>query len=790
MSRVHRTQADRHRQTPGRPGRSDASPPADGARPRTAAAAPPFELLESKLGLPKLREELVCRTALVELLRSTDARIVSLVAPAGYGKTTLLTQWALHDARADAWVTIDRRDDDPVVLLTYIAAALDRVEAIEPSVYEAVAAAGPSIWTTALPRLGAALAATREPFVLVLDDVDELRDRDCLDALTVLAGHVPAGSQLVLSGRGEAQLRLPRLRVTGGLLEIGSTELALSDAEAHTLLTRAGVELTAAEAGELNVRAEGWAAGLYLAALSLGNSGDPARLTTFAGDDRLVIDYLRSEHLSGLSRKVVQFLTRTSVLEHMSAVLCDTVLERGDSAQALEALERANLFVVPLDTNRGWYRYHHLFREMLRTELERREPEQVAALQRRAAAWYAGNGHFDSAIDHASAAGDVDEVARLVGLASFPTFRSGRVATVERWLDAFDDAELLARYPAVATFGAYVHALRGRAHAAERWADALERSTYEGEMPDGSASIRPWVAMVRALLCRRGVDRMREDAEQAVAELAAGSPWRAPAAMVAGVAARLQGNLDQARALLGAAAGAAAESGARYAGVVAHAELALLALERGDVDEAERQVAAGGGFVEDRSFVDYAPSAILLAARARLEVRRGNTERARQNLVLAQRVRPQLTTALSWFSVQARLELARVHLALGDPAGARALHLEVRDVLRARPDLGTMATEAAVVGRQISAVADPSIGWASTLTAAELRLLPLLTTHLSFREIAERLFVSRNTVKTQAISIYRKLDASSRSEAIARAVELGLVDDGVSSRHTDFIPAG
>jgi LuxR family maltose regulon positive regulatory protein len=755
-----------------------------------AGAAPGFELLESKLAPPKLREVLVCRTALVERLTSSDARIVSLVAPAGYGKTTLLTQWALHDARADAWVTIDRRDNDPVVLLTYVAAALDRVEAIEPSVFEAVAAAGTSIWTTALPRLGAALAATSEPFVLVLDDVDELRDRDCLDALAVLAGHVPEDSQLVLSGRGEAQLRLPRLRVGGGLLEIGPGDLALTDGEAHTLLTRAGVELSPSQAAALNERAEGWAAGLYLAALSLGGSSDPARLAAFAGDDRLVIDYLRSEHLSGLSRKVVQFLTRTSVLEHMSAPLCDALLERSDSAQALEALERANLFVVPLDTHRGWYRYHHLFREMLRTELERREPEQVGELERRAAAWYAANGHYDSAIEHAFVAGDLDEVARLLGLASFPTYRSGRVATVERWLEAFDDADLLARYPGVATFGAYVHALRGRPHAAERWADALERSTYAGPMPDGSASVGSWAAIVRALLCRNGVDSMRQDAEQAAAELAAGSPWRPSAVLFAGVAALLQDDGERAQSLFAEAAASAPATGAKYVGVVAHAQLALLALQRGDADEAERQITAGTGFVDEASFVDYAPTAILLAARARLEVRRGDSARAQDSLVLAQRLRPQLTTALSWFAVQARLELARVHLAVGDPAGAKALHLEAREVLRARPDLGTMAAAADELGRQISTVADPRTGWASTLTAAELRLLPLLTTHLSFREIAERLFVSRNTVKTQAISVYRKLDASSRSEAIARAVELGLVDDGVSSRHSDFIPAG
>jgi LuxR family maltose regulon positive regulatory protein len=208
------------------------------------------------------------------------------------------------------------------------------------------------------------------------------------------------------------------------------------------------------------------------------------------------------------------------------------------------------------------------------------------------------------------------------------------------------------------------------------------------------------------------------------------------------------------------------------------------------VDEAEGHVSAGTAFVDDVSFVEYAPTALLLAARARVEARHGRGARAREDLVLAQRLRPQLTTALSWFAVQTRLELARVHLALADPAGARALHLEAREVLRRRPALGCLGAESEELGRQIAAAGDPASGWASTLTAAELRLLPLLTTHLSFREIAERLFVSRNTVKTQAISVYRKLDASSRSEAIARAVELGLVDGGVSSPRGDFTPAG
>ena len=215
---------------------------------------------------------------------------------------------------------------------------------------------------------------------------------------------------------------------------------------------------------------------------------------------------------------------------------------------------------------------------------------------------------------------------------------------------------------------------------------------------------------------------------------------------------------------------------------MARSELALLALERGDLAAAESELALAGAFIDDAPSVDYVVTAMLLAVTARVAVAKGQGARARKTLLGAQRMRPMMTHALSWFAVQAQLELAKAHLALSDARGAATLSRDADDILHRRPRLGTLVAEAEDVRAKLSTVAEQSSGWASTLTAAELRLLPLLTTHLSFREIAERLFVSRNTVKTQAISVYRKLDASSRSEAIDRAVELGLVDASPASR--------
>ena len=285
-------------------------------------------------------------------------------------------------------------------------------------------------------------------------------------------------------GRTEARLGLPKLRADGELLELGPAALALSDAEAYALLTAAGADVTKAQAEALNERAEGWAAGLYLAALSL--DGGSSSVASFGGDDRFVTDYLRAEELNRVEPAQLEFLLQTAVLEPMCAPLCDTVLERDDSAQMLEQLERQNLFVVALDHQRRWFRYHHLFREMLQAELERREPELPSTLNRRAAAWCNANGQPEVAIEYSVAAGDTDEVARLVGALAGTYYRSGRVTTVERWLAHFDDAELLERYPAIAVLGVWVHVLRGRPEAAERWALAVETAQSEDPMPDGS----------------------------------------------------------------------------------------------------------------------------------------------------------------------------------------------------------------------------------------------------------------------------------------------------------------
>jgi LuxR family transcriptional regulator, maltose regulon positive regulatory protein len=764
-----------------------------GRRPRAASRsgrqAAAFEILQSKLEVPKLRDGLVNRSALVSRLRGpTSARVISITAPAGYGKTTLLAQWAAEDPRPFAWLSLDDRDNDPAAFLTYLSAAADGIRPVDARVFRGAASGADSLWTVGLPRLGAALAAIGKPMVLVLDDVHELRQRDCIDALEPIAKHLPDGAQLVLSGRAEERLPLARLRAAGRLLALGPAELALSDSEAKGLLTEAGVKVSEAEASSLNERTEGWVAGLYLAALFSQESGS-GELASFGGDDRFVSDYLRSEYLSRLKRSELDFLTRTSILDRMCASLCDTVLERSDSARRLEALQQANLFIVPLDHHREWYRYRHLFRDTLRSELDRLEPHLATELHRRAAAWYERNGQPDAAIEHMAAAGDTDSVARLVGTFAMPYYRSGRVVTLEGWMKRLVDPKLLKRYPEVATFGAFLHAMRGRPDDAEHYWFALEHSERDGPLSDGSSSPRVWAALVRAFLCRHGTAEMGADARLALKDLPAASMWHPTALLLLGISLLFEGEPERAEEVFEQTAEEAAGNGAIYAGLIAHSELALLALDRGDGEKAESDLAGARALLENQPIEEYVATAIYLAAAARAALARGQAATARELLVRAMRMRPLLTHAFPWFGVQTRLELAQTHFALGDIEGARTLCREAFDLISQRPELGTLRAQADELRDRLASVASMDDGWASSLTAAELRLLPLLTTHLTFREIAERLYVSRNTVKTQAISVYRKLDASSRSEAIERALELGLVDAPVASG-SRFTPPG
>jgi LuxR family transcriptional regulator, maltose regulon positive regulatory protein len=721
---------------------------------------------EANIGLQRVLPGSVSRTALVNRLRGArGASVVSIAAPAGYGKTTLLAQWASRERRAFASVSLRTCGSDLQTMLECIGAALDRVGSLDSS------------RGNGLARLAAALSESSAPLVLALDDVGVARSKECEQALAVLADHVPSGSCLALAGRYAPPPLVARARARGLLFELGPDELALTPSEARLLLEAEGIELGPEAELELLRKTEGWAAGVYLAALSF-HDGDrsPDSLEGFGGDDRFVADYLRFECLSALRPKELRFLTRSSVLERLSSPFCDAVLGQRDSAQMLSALERKRIFLVPLDRRREWFRYHRIFRELLRAELERDEPELVPELNRRAAEWCETNDFLAEAIDHAQAARDRGRMARLVSVAATPSV-CGSSANADRWFGRLDDPAILTEHPAIAVFGSLHHALLGRPLVARRWADAAENAKRRAPLPDRGASVEPWLHILRATRCQQGVAVMRADAEAALDELPYDSAWTAFALVTLGAAQLIGGNDEDADATFAEASTSAAALGDEQSHMVAVAERSLLAADRGDFDTARRLAHEARTVAEEFELQSHTTSTIAIAAAARVALNEGDSRRVRTVLDEAGALVPLLTYAIPWLSTQTLLELARTRLALGQLDLGRTLLGRAEEIIRRSVDLGILEGLAARLETRAPAPVGLPAEARTELTPAELRLLPYLATHLSFPEIGRELSLSRNTIKTQAVAIYRKLGVTSRSEAIARVAELGFVDD-------------
>src|SRR5947207_223995 len=362
---------------------------------------------------PTFREGFVPRPRLVRALQAaTGVPLAAIVAPAGYGKTTLLAEWAAHDERAFAWVALDERDRGAEAFLAAVENALGEVD-------------------------------RRFPWVLVIDDAHLLRDPASVAALRGIAARVPAGSQLAVASRTEPPLPLGRRRAQRTVTEVRTRELTMTTTEGRGLLSMAGVEVSQADLEALVDRTEGWPAGLYLAAVALRDQpGAPGAVARFGGEDTVVSGYFRDELLDELPASVRAFLGRASVLDRLSGPACDAVLDRRGSARVLSDLARRNAMLVPLDRNEDSFRLHRLLRETLRGELRRFEPEREPELHRRASEWHDGHGEMDEAVEHAIAAGDARRAGALLWASVPRCVARGRNGLVQRWLGTFTDAEI------------------------------------------------------------------------------------------------------------------------------------------------------------------------------------------------------------------------------------------------------------------------------------------------------------------------------------------------------------
>ena len=730
-----------------------------------------FALPGSKFQRPAARPGIVARTALVGQLVNTRAPVITVSAPPGYGKTTLLAQWAERIGSRAAWLSCDEGDNDPVVLLSALAVALDRIGPVDPAIFSALASSGADI--TMVPRFVSAVASVQPPVTVLLDHAEAVTNRQCLNTIAEFALRLPPGWRLALASRTAVPLPAARLRALGGIFEVTAGDLVMGLSEARSLLKGAGVDTGEASLRDLLRRTEGWPAGLYIAALAIKSGTRHSDVGfTFTGDDMYMGDYLRSELLDRISAAEASFLVRTSVLQRMCGPLCDAILGEQGSGAVLEQMEARNLLVLPLDRRRDWYRYHHLLRELLQAELRRREPGLVPDLHFRAAAWFEANAMPEAAIGHAQAAGDYDRVARLILELQQPVWASGRVETVRRWMKWIREITSAEHYGAIAAHGSLLFALLGQPSETERWAAAAERASPAGILPDGSA-MEATLAYLRAILCRDGMADMRRDARTAWQGLSPASPYRATMLYTEGISYLLEGDPFRAEPILARALDLATHSGSLPLASLILAEQCGVAAERNDWSEITTLAKNAATIVEDGHFGDYWTSALVYAWASRAALHEGDISRARFYLGRASRLRPLLTYALPVVSVQALLEMTRSYVTLGDPEGAAAVLAQIHGILQQRPDLGVLP---ALVGRLRASLATTHAraAGASSLTAAELRLLPLLSTHLSYAEIGERLHVSKNTIKTQAYSAYRKLGVSSRSDAVVRARDFGL----------------
>ncbi len=728
-------------------------------------------LLATKLAVPPAREGFVSRADLVRKARECGRRVVAVSAPAGYGKSSFLAQWAEEETRPVIWVSLDRLDDDPGTLLSLIASGYARATGADTGPAIRMRGNATGVLSRSAPRLASVLRSSETPFVIMLDDLHQIRSGASEDVLSVIIAGVPEGSQFVAASRSE-QPHIPRLRAEDQTLELGATDLAFGADATRQIFAEAQVHLTPELADAVVERTEGWAVGIHLAAVIARDSDDPA--TTITGDDRYVADYLYRESLASTTPEVQAFLRRTAILDRFTASLCDAVTGDLTAGTQLRELDATNVFLIPLDRRRQWYRYHPLFREFLLGELERVEPELVATLHTRAADWYEVHGAAALAVDHLMATPDRERCIRMVAELAMPTYRAGQIDVVQRWIDDLGPT-VVDEHPPLAVVAGWITLIAGCPEQAERWAALAEGAEFDGVPFDGSASFESGRAMLRAIMCARGPERALKDAERSLAEEPSWSSWRDQALNVAAETHLLLGQVERADELFAEASQAAAIAGNTGGQVLAEAERAIIAMDAGRWGQAMAQLEASLASIERKHLHDYAMAAVTFAAAARHALHRGDKQALERELTRAMRARPVCTYALPAFAVRVRLTLARTYWAMGDHASAHHLMHEIDDVLIHRPLLGVLVTEFEEFRAMTAKGAGGSGG--SPLTPAELRLLPYLQTHLTLPEIGARLFISRNTVATEVGSIYRKLGVSSRAEAVERTMQMGLLGD-------------
>jgi LuxR family maltose regulon positive regulatory protein len=735
-----------------------------------AAWSPGGVLAVTKLHVPERRPGLVERAGLVALLTAGHhVKLALISAPPGAGKTTLLTEWhaSPSEQRPFAWLSLDPDDADPVRFWACVVAALRTVHpGFGASTLAALRSAHGRVLDVVLPLLVNEAAQLPVETILVLDDLHVIRDAGVHGALGFLVDHLPPQLRLAVATRADPPLPLARWRARGELIEVRSPDLRFSDGEAAALLADGfGIRLAEPQLARLQARTEGWAAGLQLAALSLRRGVEvDVLLEAFGAGERQVLEYLAAEVLDAQDADVRQFMLDTSVLARMSGPLCDAVTGSAGSAAYLEDLDQRNLLVMPLDAERQWWRYHHLFAELLQQELGRGDPDHVVALHRRAAAWHTAHGEPSEAIRHALAARDQDLAAELVAEHWSGAFNRGELATVDGWLEAL---------PAGAVVGDARLWLARLWTAMDRGQLVEARTLLARAQRQAIPAVEVWAPVLQGLHAFK-----RGDVDAAQREVDAGRDvddvfWRTTARLVSGISRYASGD-DGASQALTDAADLAADDGNLLGLAYALGYLALLAREAGRIAEAEEHVARLEGLLEaDPAIGEHFVLFAGRLARGGLAERAGAYEAAavemERAVELARRGAGQVEIAASLVA------FGQVQWARGRRDDARRAARDARRIVDGCDAPGRVALRLGQLELRTDVRQTAPQPPAGELSDSELAVLRLLGTELSNREIGEQLFVSVNTVKTHVRNIYAKLPAQSREQAVGRARELGLL---------------
>ena len=729
-------------------------------------------LIATKLRPPVIRDQVIPRERLLERLRAGSGLTLSLVVcPAGFGKTTMLAAWHRAETarRPVAWLTLDEGDNDPVVLWSYLIEALRQVcPAVSPPAASHLADAA-SVADVVLPRLVNELTGQGDA-VLILDDFHRLSGA-ARDSIAWFIGHAPASFQLVLSTRVEPALPLAALRAHGELMELRIGDLRFTPGETDEFLNgRLGLGLGPGDVGALFERTEGWPAGLYLTALSLSRNTDRHDFVTRFGASpgRHVIDFLEAEVLRAHDPPMQALMLRSSILGRLCGPLCDAVLEQQHSAAMLDELSRTNLFVLPLDGSGGWYRFHPLFAQLLRVELERRDPAVIPVLHRRAYSWHRDHGTAGQAIHHAIEAGEYEAAAELVE-ASWGKYGNNRgYGTVLAWLGRFP-REILGGDVRLLLIEAWMLSWAARREEAARAIARVERlgEPGPGPLPDGFSSVEASLTMLHAAFPWGDIGTQLTYGRRAAELEGPGSPWRPAACLAVGLGLYLSGEFDEADRWLAETVTLAPASERWLEAGSALGCRSLIAGEQGRpgdqgllADKAVALIREHG--IEETCGEGWLALGVSLAARGRPAEALPPIERAIAVLRSAGQP-PGLAMAL--------LRQVPVLRALGQEKRAEAAVAEAKSVIASCPDPGIL------LGQLTAARRNPRPGARSGqhLTERERLVLRLLDSDLCEREIGHELYVSRNTVHTHVRSIYRKLAVSTRTDALTRARERGLL---------------